>query len=239
MSYNAMISFKEIPIESVPEFISELKKASVEKAENIGEAEWPYCPLCKAHVFKENDKFEAVIYGDDEKERARYEKSLEWVSRIFSWRAGYDKEYGVFFLFGIPDALRYLFDSTVCFQNSCDQDYEYEDWGAIHSFQSTYDKWMEMPTDKVLEAIRKDLCYIYGENDDFVDYRMKEMDSEVISYKRREMCYKEIWSHFEPTLEDESSVVYLSMFNSLYDEHLRQKVVKSAFEAAKKEYSSK
>lgn len=229
MSYSAMISFKKLPIEDVNDFFVSLKKASIENLSKIGADEWPYCPLCKAHVFKEDDKFEEVIYGNDRKEFHLYEKSLDWASRVFSWRYGYDKEYGLLFVFGVPNAIAPLFDCTVCFQNSSDNDYEIEYWSGVDAFEAVYKKWMDTSDEEIRAAISDDY-------DDYEDDPLEECDGEALDYFRRTMAYKEIWSHFEDTLYDDDASIYISMFGSIYDEHHRQTLIKAAFNAAKKDH---
>ena len=55
-----------------------------------------------------------------------------------------------------------------------------------------------------VENIKK----LYDEDERFDD----DFDNEFSDYLRKEYAYKEIWKHFEPTFEDDLSVLHLSLF---------------------------
>ena len=227
MSYQANISFKRIDMVDVPDFFKELKKVCIDRLIEIAKDDWPFCPLCKSHPFKKEDEFGSVVFGNNRKEFAKYEESISWAERVFSWRWGYDHDFGLLYLFGVPYALFDQFDGNVYFQNSTDQDYEKEEWCGIPEFEAVFNKWMSMPKSDFLEKIELDSPDYFDEED--------KNDEDHLNYVRRAKCYEEIWSHFSDALYDDDSVTYISMFRGIYDSIHTKKVVSACFYEAKKE----
>ncbi|MBQ8567302.1 MAG: hypothetical protein IJ445_06960 [Clostridia bacterium] len=90
---------------------------------------------------------------------------------------------------------------TCHFQNSCDQDYDFEDWKGVPYFEFIAEKWKNATDSEVIEHYRNDRGYDYDE----------EYASDL-DYYRRSFAYDEIWSMCESYLYHEEDVVYISMF---------------------------
>lgn len=181
MSYSCEINFKHIEAEDIPEFFLKLKKHAVENLENIANDE--YC------FYKE------TMY-----------KTIENWARlaIFNYRWFYDKENKLLGVFSIQNCMKNLFDSTIYFQNSCDQDYDYSDWNGIELFENIANKWKNATIDDVVKALDYELC-----ENNFDEFDTSE---EGVEYNKRSLCYDEIWKMFSDYLYDEDSVTYISLF---------------------------
>lgn len=85
------------------------------------------------------------------------------------------------------------------FQNSCDQDYEFEEWKGIKWFEECAEKWKVASLEEVNRAHTETYQSSIDEEDD-------------LEYYRRWSCYNEIWKRFEYTLFNDSQIVYLQLF---------------------------
>lgn len=198
MSYSCEISFKQISGDDVYEFLQKFKKENINHLEEIAEDNFIYSPISKK-IFKYDDLKEIPDALKTETE--------EWAkNNIFKFRWFYNKELQLLGVYSVHKSVQYLFDKTVYFQNSSDQDYERSDWEGIKIFENIFDKWINTS----VEDIKK----LYDEDERFDD----DFNNEFSDYLRKEYAYKEIWKHFEPTLEDDSSVLHLSLFG-YYDFH--------------------
>ena len=197
MSYNCTISFKKIGLKDIYKFLQEYKKFIIENLNKIVEDEYMWCPSVKNRIGK-----------IDYKELTANEIDLDenWFCRIFKHRFFYDDEFGLLGIYGVPTVSRKLFDKTVYFQNSCDQDYGFEDWEGIPEFENIYNKCMQLTAEEL--KAKKD--YI---DDDYI----KEEDEEGLNYYRRSFAYDKIWERYEWSLWNDNDVIYLSLFN-LWDD---------------------
>jgi hypothetical protein len=76
------------------------------------------------------------------------------------------------------------FDGLIEFQNSCDQDYEYDTWNILGEyFINKTNEFKDMPLEKVLE-LNKHLSI----EEDGMDYLLKTLD-----YHRRSTMYDFVW----------------------------------------------
>ena len=101
-----------------------------------------------------------------------------------------------------------MFNLTVYFQNSCDQDYNFEEWNGIPLFEEIAEKWKSRSLEEVAKLIDRE-----GDIDD-----MRDLEKTEPQYYAKSACYNEIWSYFENTLYDDSTALYLSLFG-FYDLH--------------------
>jgi hypothetical protein len=118
---------------------------------------------------------------------------------IFSYRFFYIPAHNLLGVFGTPDAVHDIFDTTVYFQNSCDQDYDFDEWKGIPVFEEIAEKWKNA-TD---EETRKKYDEKYGLDDE------EDFDYE---YQKKTFAYDEIRGMCEKYLYNKSEVVYVSMF---------------------------
>jgi hypothetical protein len=102
----------------------------------------------------------------------------KWVRELFSFRFVYFKEQkllGMLWDYHYPEELKKMF-KTIYFQNSCDQDYEREDWKNIKVFTKIYDECM------LLDATT------------FCDeFRTLEEAKRMLDYYRRSAAYDKIF----------------------------------------------
>ena len=205
MSYSCYISFKQLEADEVYEFFKQFKKAVGEHMKEIAEDNYLWVPYIRHHAdIPENFK----DVSRDWRTEAEF-----WAFRsIFSFRYFYDKELKLLGMYSVPDSIQDMFDGTVYFQNSCDQNYNKKDWKGIPSFEAIFDKWQQCPVEDV-EAK-------YNTEHSFTSMREEYSDEEhfdaAIEYYRKTYCYEEIWKRFENTLYREEEVVYLSLYG-FYD----------------------
>jgi hypothetical protein len=191
------------PDEIIP-FFKSLKRASKERMKEIAADEYGYCPFIRDNMDMPRE-FSKITMDQ------RWE-AIDWAhNNVFKFKYFYDEQFGLLGVMGVTKALRNLFDCTVQFQNSTDQDYQRKEWEGIEEFENIFDKWMRMPSG--------DVKVFYGGefNDDFdSDYAEYANDqnklNEKLNYVRRYLCYKEIWSRYEKYLWEHDEFLYISLY---------------------------
>ena len=191
MSYSATINFKTIKEGELYAFFKKIKDTCKEKFDEIAEDNCIYMPSINKDYLLKNDS----EYGKDQLDRAWMRNS------VFSYRFFYIPEHNLLGVFGVPDAVNDIFDLTCYFQNSCDQDYDFEDWKGITIFEQIAEKWKNATDSDVIKHYREDRGFDYDEE-----------DASDIDYYRRSFAYDEIWRMCEHYLYYEEDVVYISMF---------------------------
>lgn len=190
MSYSCEISFKEICAEEVYDFLVTLKNKLIDNIENIAKDNYMYAPFVR---YQRNPYTKLETYPD-------IECNNSWVRQVFTYRYFYLKEYNLLGIYGIPSCVRNMFDDTIYFQNSTDQDYDLSTWNKINLFQRISEKWNNCTDDYIVRTLELD--------DDQKD---------DIEYFRRSSCYDEIWNtYLKETLFNDDSVIYMSCFG-VYD----------------------
>lgn len=223
MSYNCEINFKKIKPEDIMDFLVEIKKSLTENLKDIAEENCIFCPFNRDSLYVPKNFKD--IKGED------IEKAKSWaINSIFKFRYFYNKELGLLGVYGIPDATQKIFDGSVYFQNSCDQDYNKKDWDGIKAFEDIYEKWMTVDVDKVKEKYNN---REYSVNDFDSEYPDPIKKSKALMYYRKSFCYEEIWSKFENTLYDDETAIYFSPFG-FYDIAPITAFVKFCYEEYKK-----
>lgn len=204
MSYSCYISFKKMPASEIIPFFRELKEKTTQNLPVIAQHEYAYCPFIRNTVSVERD-WESISRSD--KNRA-----VDWAkTSVFSLKYFYDVDAGYLGIFGVPTVMRNMFDGTVYFQNSCDQDYNRTAWAGISWFEEIYDKWMKYTVEYVVQK------YFDFYGDDFYkEYshltNSPEKMQENLLYYRRTFAYREIWEHFENYLYRSRDVIYCSLY---------------------------
>lgn len=196
MSYSCSISFKTIKEGEVYSFFQVFKKEVNAKFCEIANDNKTWLPSIR-YDYRYRDLPEDVR---DEIDRAWAHNSM------FKYRWFYLPEHQLLGVFGIEECVKPLFDLTVYFQNSCDQDYEFEEWKGIPIFESIAEKWATASTEAVAKKYKESG---WGE-----DFEESEAD-----YYRRTFAYDEIWAMCSEYLDNESKVVHLSLF-SFYENYL-------------------
>lgn len=193
MSYSCLISFKTIDPKDLYRFFQELKKAATDRIDQIALDSPSFSPIMKAYHFQ--DPFE--ITDQMRKDTERWAKES-----IFMYRYFYDAERSLLGVYSLPTCMRDLFDLTFGFQDSCEQDYDFEDWNGVSSFETVAEKWRNMPRDQVVDRMNKNLD----------PELIREINDDQIDYYRKTFCYDEIWKTIEWTLNNDSAVLYLGLF---------------------------
>jgi hypothetical protein len=194
------------PIEIIP-FLVSYKRACSEHLRDIANGEYGYCPIFQ-FGFSAPKEFKDIPQTDRE-------VAMAWAHKVFKYRYFYDEDMCLLGVFGVPTSIRYLFDGTVYFQNSTDQDYSREDYEGISAFEEIFDKWMDMSDEDLKKA------YANARNEPWDDAMAIEFDQEDVNderthkrldYYRRTFCYEEIWEHFQKYLWNDESSIYFSAY---------------------------
>lgn len=186
MSYYATINFKTVKEGELYGFLKQIKDACKAKFDKIAKDNYIFMPSINKDYLLKNDS----EYAKDQLDRAWMRNS------IFSYRFFYIPEHNLLGVFGVPN-VEEIFDLTCYFQNSCDQDYDFEDWKGIPIFEQIAEKWKNATN----EEVHKSFEYP-DEHEEPIDY----------DYYRRSFAYDEIWRMCEHYLYSEDDVVYISMF---------------------------
>ena len=190
MSYSCKISFKEINSEEVYDFLVTLKNKLIDNIENIAKDNYMYAPFV-TYQFKPYTKLENY---------SEIEHNNSWVRQVFTYRYFYLKEYNLLGIYGLPNSVQNLFEDTIYFQNSTDQDYDLDTWNKVKLFNTVSEKWNNFTDDYIVSALELD-----------------EEQKDRIEYFRRSGCYYEIWNtYLKETLFNDDSVIYMSCFG-VYD----------------------
>lgn len=195
MSYSASISFKTIDAKGMYAFFQKLKETATERIDKIAEDEFLYMPSVRHdHLYKD---VRPIVVQDADKAWSK--------SAVFTMRFFYLAEHNLLGVFGVPSSVEEIFDATIYFQNSTDQDYEFDEWKGVPIFEQIAERW-KTSTDE--DVIRK-----YCEERGMWD----EDEGDIpIDYYRRTFAYEEIWGMCEDYMWSDNKAVHLSLF-SYYD----------------------
>lgn len=222
MSYSATINFKTIKEGELYAFFKKIKDTCKEKFDEIAEDNFLYMP--SQHFSKKR-----MLEGASD--RAKEELDRAWMrNSVFSYRFFYIPGNNLLGVFGVPGAVKDIFDLTCFFQNSCDQDYNFEDWKGIPIFEQIAEKWKNSTDSDVIEHY----------NERYGDTYSAEENSDL-DYYRRTFAYDDIWKMCETYLYHEEEVVYLSMFGhyEISEQIGFVQKCKKAYEAFEKECEEK
>ena len=202
MSYSCVISFKKIKAEDISDIFIKMKKAIKDNLDIIAEENFYYSPIYRELTLSD--------LKDETDNKTLYKKLFtaqeDWVKRIFTYRWFYIKEHQLLGVFGLPNSLCSLFDSTIYFQNSTDQNYDFSEWDDVDLFRSIADKYRNLDLDGVAE-----ICDWYSKEE------LQEADR--LDYMRKTLCYKEIWdTYLDDKLYDNFKGIYISLLSPFYDD---------------------
>lgn len=217
MSYYCKIAFKQLPAEDVYDFLCQYKREVASHIYEIAQQNRVFSPVFRAHDGTKQFK----------PSREVVEATKNWARlSVFHYRYFYDKEHQLLGMYGVHDALYSLFDAVCEFQNSCDQDYDFDVWNGIACFESVAQKWKNASVDALKVGL--------GEYWDHVKWEEKR--TEELDYYRRTAAYQEIWDWISHTLDDDDGVVYLSLYG-YYDAVTVQTFVAAIVDAANEWYA--
>lgn len=211
MSYSCFISFYHIEPEDVYDKLLSIKTDILSTLDIIGKENY----YCMPSFRLQNKLYSELDYINPLRTLCQY-----WVYRITTYRYFYNAEYKLLGVYSLPDYVACKADKTIQFQNSVDQDYEFEEWQGIDKFEEIYNHYMNMSQEDFIEQYQQKY-----------DFDASEID---LSYYRKSQAYSDIWQLFSDTLEDDGSVIYFSLFG-FYDLLYIDRVLNAADEAIKDE----
>lgn len=124
MSYSCYISFKEVSSANLYDFLLNIKHLLIDNIKEVAKLDCMYSPSVQ-YLHK---KYIDMDIRD---------KSVcqDWAYNCFKYRYFYISKYNLLGVFGVPDCVENLFDDTIYFQNSTDQDYDLDEWSSIKLFK--------------------------------------------------------------------------------------------------------
>lgn len=202
MSYSCFISFKKMEANEIIPFFREYRKEVTKNLQAIADENFSYMPYVRDNQQVKRNFIEIP--------KADKDFAKVWArGYVFQYRYFYDESHKLLGVFGIPCCMRYLFEQTVCFQNSCDQDYEKSTWEGIEYFEKTYQKWQIKSVDEIIKKFNEDRGW------DFCKEYDRDNESEFnggIEYYRRAFAYEEIWNNYETYLFNDEEAIYFTVF---------------------------
>ncbi len=230
MSYSCSISFKQVPLEDVEQFLHTFKQFCTDHFKDIARDEWGYVPYIRRNDLKplgdavSREEWHALSPEEKGKVFPRQFRNVDdrdigeargWMcSCLFYFKYAYDSERQMLAVFGVPTATREVFDGTVYFQNSCDQDYERKEYEGIKPFEVIWDKWNNAPEADILKYFNTEHnCSLYDDIRREDPECLKEEYDRRIAYYRRDAAYNEIWRNYEPILYNNEDALYLGLYS--------------------------
>lgn len=206
MSYWYEINFKKMEEKDVIPFLRRLKKRLVFDFSEIAKDNYIYCPFVKKHLLDLPQEYSDLV----NKEPDVFNASNNWACNLFTFRYFYDTEYHLLGVFGVPNAVKDLFDASIEFQNSSDQDYESSHWHGVKEFEKTYEQWITKDVDEIKK--------IYNEKYKPLTFDEEYPDpvkaSEKLAYYRKSFAYEEIWERYQGELYNDEAAIYFSCFSA-------------------------
>ena len=132
------------------------------------------------------------IKADDE----RLMQSVKEINRyyleaLFSFRFVYFPDKKLLAIVGAhyPRIDKY-FDKAIPFQNSCDQDYELEEWGKTKYFKEVWDRIFNLTDEEFIQLVKT-------EDKDYWDIDEMSNDPGKLEYLRRSIVYETIFKELD------------------------------------------
>ena len=199
MSYWCKISFKEIEAEDIQDFFIDMKRKAKERYEASVENNYIYSPMHKDVFYKNPEDITTELY------LTKYQtEQQDWTRKVYTYRWFYLKEYHLLGVFGVGNELKDCFDSTLSFQNSCDQDYDFDYWDNVKLFKD------------IAEKHKNDT---WEEVDPENDYKENERTDSKLEYLRKSAAYGEIWdTYLDDKLYNDNKGIFISLFSPFYDD---------------------
>ena len=227
MSYHAEISFKHIEsITKLYTFISTFKQEISKNFNTIAKNDYCYCPF--VNLTKDDLQKDYFDITFDKKYREIYRATEHWFERVFKYRWCYIKEWKLLGIYGVPECVQSLFDGTVYFQNSTDQDYEKIEYNGIKEFENIFDEWQNVSDENIKLAMKHYNHY----TDEEIEEDLKYIDYD---YYRKTLAYKDIWDKIKYSLYDDDAVSYISLYG-FYDAINKQTFLAKCYEIIKEMY---
>lgn len=143
------------------------------------------------------------------------EADKEWLYSCFTNCFTYWPKYQLLGMFetSIPYATRDMFDACISFQNSTDQDYDYEDWKGISCFEKICESVQSMTKEELLTVSAS-----YWNSDLEDEQEMEELRKEILrdeEYYRKSAVYRIIFNELDldTWMDDEAESESFIRFN--------------------------
>lgn len=202
MSYYAEISFKKMESQDIISFLKDFKYAYIKRIPEIAKESYPFCPAIEKNLFNFPD-----LLSEDKLELS---ECLNWAKDCSRFKYFYDNEFKLLGIVGVPKCLKELFDTSVVFQNSSEQDYDRDIWSKIKAFEDIYNKWITKDVDEIKDS--------YNLEDDYFDFDKDYPEpierGEKLMYWRQTFAYREIWGRYEQEIFDDDNAVYFCLFGT-------------------------
>ena len=173
MSYSFGMCFKKVRNKKEAyDFALSFTKKCYENANEMLEDEKHYIPTHRKYVFGEK----AYEFNDVDR---------FWLYDVFNIRFIYWKKYRLLGIVGdnYPKECMDMIDTSVYFQNSCDQDYEYDTWGKKIPLFRTIILFNKYKNAKQILKIK---------NKKYDDYTIEEIEKDL-DYHKKSLVYHTIF----------------------------------------------
>ena len=199
MSYSATVSFKKLRPEEIQPFLTKLKKTIISSLDIIARQNYTYSPCF--------DISKELSYTQEVRQ-----KMEAWAAKVFRYRFYFEINGSMLGVFGLPDCVTDLFDATIYFQDSCDQNYAFDTWNGIPEFEEVARKWQSYSDEDIDREMAK-----RGYEDVGREIAKRGDTRMSYEYYRRSFCYNDIYMNYVyPYLMKDSITMHLSVFG-FYD----------------------
>ena len=186
MSYRLDLSFKNCKPQDVYKNICEFESLLVKNAKQY---------------IKEN-----LIFLRIDKEKDRFyntEQVDKFISTLFKHHICYCEEVSALcIVWGSDvDEINNWFDGHVYFQNSCDQNYDYETWDFNKSFRKIKDRIKKMKTDKFVKE--------YIQSNEYYDEDDKDVILKNVDYYKKTFVYQTIENIIDPIWKEGFGISFI------------------------------
>ena len=224
MSYSCPLYIKQMPKSKALDFIYKFCTVARDKEwqKKYIEAHLFNCPLNR-RITEKSSEMEYYRAVDD-----MYEWIKDMFTYTFFYSSGIKSLCCVLYESKLNEPLSKLFDKGwYYFQNSCDQDYEYEYWKHNKVFKKNAEMIKNMPIDEYIEFHNT----TYDDYKKFSENEIKELkeDNEYLEYEKRSDVYRENYGMIEDYIWDSDNHLYISIMNSFEDTYDLEKFCERKF----------
>lgn len=146
MSEWITISFKDIQKDSLMDYCIELGKRIMESADELIKENIYYIPSIRLNISEDMEKDYRVNWREADR---------NWLYKLFSVNIIYWEKYELLGIVGeIPKGIKETL-TTIDFQNSSDQDYDYDYWHGVHFFEDVLEKLEHADINTIFSYLNK------------------------------------------------------------------------------------
>lgn len=204
MSYAIDLSFKEIKKDQIFDFIQKFKELVI-KPEEV-----------KKRI-KENYSFSVRwVVGSNSNgiDDLEVEDRIEsWIDRLFTFKFIWIERYSLLAcVIRKDDLANSLFDGNVFFQNSTDQDYDYEVWKDIRPFKEISDPIEKVSFDEEgIDSLRK------LSRKEWFNGLLSGLTDNKFEYYKRSLVYDLVFDPIEDIVFGDKNSIWVKMFSDPVD----------------------